>query len=187
MPIDYFKIIHKYIKPNTKLYRIYIIHVTLVTNKALKIARCLSMPAESRNFIEEASMLHDIGIIKVHAPDLYAFGKLPYITHGIEGAKILLREGLKKHARVAEAHTGVGIFEQDIKRFNLPIPLKNYVPKTMEEKIISYADLFFSKDIDKLWIEKQPRQIEKRLLDKFGKKHANIFKKWHKMFNCHNE
>ena len=63
--LDYLKIIHKYITPGTELYRFYMIHVTLVTSKALKIGNELKLASKQLEFIEEASMLHDIGICKV--------------------------------------------------------------------------------------------------------------------------
>ena len=53
-------------------------------------------------------------------------------------------------ARVCERHTGTGITKEDIIRQNLPLELKDYSPVTLEEKLICYADKFFSKtNLDK--------------------------------------
>ena len=52
--IDYFTIIHKYIPPDTSLYRVYIPHVSLVTAKALTLAKRLGLSKAQRRFIEEA-------------------------------------------------------------------------------------------------------------------------------------
>jgi HD superfamily phosphodiesterase len=61
--------------------------------------------------------------------------------HGITGAKILRKEKLpEKYARVCERHLGAGITKKDIKKYKLKMPLKDYVPKTKEEKIIACAD-----------------------------------------------
>ena len=61
------------------------------------------------------------------------------------GAEILRREGLPKHALVAERHTGSGITMDQVLREDLPIPLADYLPQSLEEKIICYADKFYSK------------------------------------------
>ncbi len=119
--VDYRLIIDKYItNPLTK--HIYLIHVTLVTNRSLKIAIGLKLNQRQVQFIEEASMLHDIGIIKVNDKELGCDGELDYLCHGTEGRKILELEGLPKHALVAERHTGVGIPKENIIKENLPYP-----------------------------------------------------------------
>jgi uncharacterized protein len=61
------------------------------------------------------------------------------------GAEILRQEGLPKHAQVAERHTGTGITEEQIICENLPIPVRDYMPRTLEERLICYADKFYSK------------------------------------------
>ena len=106
--VNYMRIIHKYIQPYTQVYQLYIIHVTLVTAKALKIARKLKLSKVQQRFIEEACMLHDIGIIKVNSRKIGCHGELPYIQHIVEGKKILEAEGLPAHAKIAENHIGVG-------------------------------------------------------------------------------
>ena len=58
---------------------------------------------------------------------------------------MLRNEGLPKHALVAERHTGTGITIEQIEREELPIPERNYCPQSLEEKIICYADKFYSK------------------------------------------
>ena len=67
----------------------------------------------------------------------------------------MLRErGLNQHARVAERHTGTGLRKEEIIRRNLPLPHEDFVPETMEEQVICYADKFFSKthlDKKRLW------------------------------------
>jgi uncharacterized protein len=179
--VDYFRIIHKYIPPDTLTYPIYIIHVQLVTNKALKIARKLKLSQESQQFIEEAAMLHDIGIIRTHAPEIGCTGDLPYVCHVLEGRKILEAEGLPRHAQVAESHIGVGISKADIIEQNLPFPPRDIFPETIEEQIISYADFFYSKNPDKLWEEKSLDKVRKSVA-KRGKEKAAILEKWIERF-----
>jgi uncharacterized protein len=96
-------------------------------------------------FVEEAAMLHDIGVVLCNAPRIYCMGTHSYIEHGYLGAEILRKEGLPKHAGVAERHTGTGITIEQIVREQLPMPLQDYCPRTLEEKLICYADKFYSK------------------------------------------
>ena len=178
--IDYFKIIHKYIKPDSKLYRLYIVHVTLVTHKALSIARKLDLSKKQMQFIEEASMLHDIGVFEVDAPEIFCFGKKAYHQHILVGYKILKKEGLPKHAEVALRHTGVGITKEDIRKQNLDLPEDDYVPETLEQRIISYSDIFFSKSVNKIWKARSLKEA-REVMAYFGKKNAEIFDKWSKL------
>ena len=86
-------IIEKYYTKGTKLYNIYMSHVTDVTNKALSIAHKHPELAIDIKFLEEASMLHDIGIFMTSAPHIYCRGEYPYICHGYLGNDLLQREG----------------------------------------------------------------------------------------------
>lgn len=178
---DYISLIHKYFGDNKVAYGMYIVHVTLVTKKAIEIAERLDLSKESLRFIEEAGMLHDIGCCKVDFPEFNINGDLPYLCHITEGKKILEKEGLPKHARVASTHTGVGIYADEIRRKKLPIEERDYLPETIEERIISYADLFFSKDPDSLFAEKTSEQVRKSL-EKFGEHQPNIFTAWNSEF-----
>jgi uncharacterized protein len=179
--VDYLEILRKYIGPESELYRIILIHSTLVTNKALKIARELNLSKESIQFIEEAGMLHDIGIIKTNAPEIFCFGKSRYITHGTEGAKILKSEGLEAHAEVAQRHTGVGLTIDDIEEQDLPLPKMNLEPRSIEEKVLCYTDTFFSKITNDLWIERSVNEARKTI-EKFGQRKIDIFNGWVDMF-----
>jgi uncharacterized protein len=179
--MNYLEIIGKYFGDNDAAYGMYIIHVTLVTKKALSIAVRIGLGEESLKFIEEAGMLHDIGCCKVDFPEFKISGDLPYLCHMTEGHKILENEGLPRHARVASTHTGVGIYADEVREQNLPLEEKDYIPETIEERIISYADLFFSKNPDRLFKESAPDEVRK-LLEKFGPKHIDIFNKWHEEF-----
>ena len=172
--IDYLKIISKYINPQTTTYHKYIIHSVLVTTDALQIAKNLNLDKESLDFIEEASMLHDIGICKVQEYRKDCGGNLPYICHGVEGAKILRSEGLEKHALVAERHNGVGIFKDEIISKNLPLPPKDYLPISIEEEIIGFADIFYSKSLAKLWDKKSIEEAREEI-SVFSDQHEKLF------------
>lgn len=180
--VDYLSIIHKYIPPNSLTYRIYLPHVTLVTAKALKIAKKLELSEARLRFIEEASMLHDIGIVHVKASKLGCNGEMPYICHIVEGRKILEAEGLPKHALIAENHIGVGgLTKAEIIDEKLPLPHRDMLCKTIEEKIISYADLFYSKNPKKIFFEKPVKQVRAKV-KRYGKREEKLFREWYKLF-----
>ncbi|WP_337567574.1 HDIG domain-containing metalloprotein [Prevotella sp.] len=176
---DWKKIIDKYYSEDGDLRTILIIHSQSVARKALQIVSLHPELNLDREFIEEAAMLHDIGIIKTDAPGIKCFGTEPYICHGILGAEMLRQEGLPRHARVCERHTGAGLSLNEIVSQNLPLPHQDFLPETLEEQVICYADKFFSKThLDR---EKSVEKAEKSIA-KFGEEGLARFKQWEKMF-----
>jgi uncharacterized protein len=179
--VDYFAIIHKYIPHDSPAYAVYLPHAALVTAKALAAARRLCLSAAQQRFIEEAAMLHDIGIVLVE-PFIESTPEAPpYICHAPLGREILEQEGLTCHALVAERHVGAGLSRDDIVRQNLPLPQRDMLPETIEEQIICWADLFFSKKPHKLWREEPLKEIENSLL-KYGTRHVQTFREWAALF-----
>lgn len=147
--IDYKALLTKYCAGNAELLHILLTHSRQVADRALSILEAHPEWIKSGEidpvFIEEAAMLHDIGVVLCDAPRIHCMGKHAYIEHGYLGAEILRQEGLPKHAAVAERHTGTGISYEQIIREQLPIPLQDYTPRTLEERLICYADKFYSK------------------------------------------
>ncbi len=179
--MDPYDIINKYYPEDSLAKEILIKHSEAVANKAVRIAEHLGLSDDQIRFIFEAAMLHDIGIFLTKAPEIGCKGSYPYICHGYLGHDLLVREGYPKHAKVCERHTGTGIRKIEIKERNLPIPYRSMKPKTLEQKIITYADKFFSKDPAKLETEKSIRRIREKL-SKHGENKVEKFDKWHKLF-----
>ena len=143
--MDYIKLIDKYYAASPELRHVLLTHSRQVADRALAIVDRHPEWTVDREFVEEAAMLHDIGIIFCNAPKIHCVGEHAYIEHGYLGAELLRQEGLPKHALVAERHTGTGITVEQVEREELPIPVRDYCPQSLEEKIICYADKFFSK------------------------------------------
>ena len=100
--------------------------------------------------------------------------------HSLLGADILRNEGLEKHALVCERHTGAGISAKEIEQQNLPLPHKDVIPISIEEKIVAYADKFFSKTSP----DKRKSLAEARAsLERFGEATLNRFDSWTEMFS----
>ena len=172
-------VIEKYYDSQSVVGQLLINHSRSVANKALAIALAHPELHVDLQFIAEAAMLHDIGIFLCHAPDIGCFGVSDYICHGYLGAELLQKEGFPRHARVCERHTGTGITMQMITEQNLPLPLRDMIPVTLEEQIICFADKFFSKtNPDK---EKNISQIEVSL-QRHGDDVVARFKNWLSLF-----
>ncbi len=177
--MDPLSVIRKYYKEGTKLYDIYLTHVNQVTDKALSIARNHPELAVDVRFIEEAGMLHDIGIFQTNAPHIACQGSSPYICHGYLGRELLTAEGYPKHGLVCERHTGTGLSLETIINRKLPIPHRDMRPVSLEEKLICFADKFYSKS--QLGKEKPLKKIRQNLSN-HGWHQVEIFDEWCELF-----
>ena len=102
-----------------------ILHCKAVRDVAVKIAKKANADLK---LVEAAALLHDIGRSKTHG-----------ISHGIEGVKIAKKIGVPNNIiRIIERHLGAGIPKAEAKKLGLP--LKDYIPITLEEKIVCHAD-----------------------------------------------
>lgn len=161
------------------------IHCRCVLQKAEILARS-SRYADAFDyaFLREAVMLHDYGIIGVNAPDIGCFGHEPYIAHGMIGAKILRDLDpvrYARHARVCERHIGSGLTAEEIKNAGLPLPARDFLPETLEEKLITYADNFFSKNPSRLTEEKSWENVLNGM-KRFGNGPVDRLLQLHAMF-----
>jgi uncharacterized protein len=177
--MDYMAIIDKYYAEGSELRRILLTHSRSVADKALDIARNHPELDLDLQFVEEAAMLHDIGVFLCNAPGIECFGDAPYICHGTLGAELLNEAGFPRHALVCERHTGAGLSLRQIEEQNLPVPHRELMPVSMEEQLICFADKFFSKT--RLTTEKTVEQAYNSVA-KFGVESAERFKKWCEIF-----
>ncbi|WP_300668358.1 HD domain-containing protein [Desulfoluna sp.] len=157
----------KHYGPGSEALEVLLTHSRCVAEKALTVADRVAHLEPDRLFIKEASMLHDIGMIHTWAPGIGCRGEYPYILHGVIGAEMLQKEGLRRHARVCERHTGAGLSVMEIVEADLPLPHRNLLPDTLEEKIICFADKFFSKNPTTLTHEKSIAKV-RSLMAQYG-------------------
>lgn len=88
-------------------------------------------------------------------------------------------EGYPRHARVCERHTGAGLTAKEIEEQGLPLPHRDFLPETLEEKLVCYADKFYSKTHpDK---EKSFEQAVHSIA-RFGNDGLQRFLKWKRLF-----
>jgi uncharacterized protein (TIGR00295 family) len=100
-------------------------HVKKVREYALEIAACNDCDIE---LVEAGALLHDIGRSWTHG-----------IDHAVVGAEILRKEGVDERiVRIVERHIGAGLTKEEAVYMGLPP--KDYIPETIEEKIVCHAD-----------------------------------------------
>lgn len=177
-------VIAKHAEPCSEAYRVLVIHSILVTRKALALARAyVSRSPEATldlSFLEEIGMLHDIGIVRVRAPEIGCHGEAPYLAHGVLGREMLEAEGLPRHALACERHTGAGITREEVAAQDLPLPRdRDYLPITLEEKLLCVADKFYGKKPGSLWDEKTLRDID-RQMEKHGE---SVSQRWKRLWS----
>lgn len=146
--VDWQGVIDEFYEPDSGLRDILLRHSRSVARLALDIAHARGLDLADDD-IEAAAMLHDIGIFLTDAPGIQCTGREPYIRHGILGGALLRGQGLPEWvARVAERHTGAGITADEIVRNKLPLPAVDLVPESLLERLVCYADKFYSKSGD---------------------------------------
>jgi uncharacterized protein len=152
-------------------------HSEAVAMYALKVADRVRDLNPDFIFIEEAALLHDIGVARTHAPGIGCEGTEPYMAHGLIGAKLLRKMGYPRHGDVCERHIGVGLTGADILRQQFPLPPVDIVPRTLEEQIIAYVDNFFSKGCP---TPDTPRSFDsvRKKISTFGEQSLSTFDDW---------
>jgi uncharacterized protein len=156
-------------------------HGERVGRKALEILDRAPWLAADREFVIASAMLHDVGIGLTHCPDLGCTGRLPYVCHGVAGRRILDELGLQRHALVCERHVGVGISAEQAQRQCAALPARDMLPLSLEERLICYADKFFSKT-DNGRHEKTPAEIIAGLM-RYDADGANRFLALQRLFS----
>ena len=177
--MDALAIINKYYPEDNELKHILLTHSRSVADKALWIADRHPELELDRQFLEEAALLHDIGVFLTDAPGIHCQGTHPYICHGYLGSELMQKEGYPRHALVCERHTGAGMSLQSILDQQLPVPHRDMLPVSLEEQVVCFADKFFSKThLDR---EKSPEKVLKSI-SRFGEEGVLRFNDWCKRF-----
>jgi uncharacterized protein len=134
-------------------------HCRTVSKLAVHIAKILQKKGYKVDveLVEIGALLHDIGRSETHSVD-----------HAIAGARIAENYALPRSVvRIIERHVGAGIPQNEAEK--LGWPKKSYLPETLEERIVNYAD--------KLVEGTHRVSIERTIADfsrKMGKTHPGI-------------
>ncbi|HEY6282601.1 MAG TPA: HD domain-containing protein [Nitrososphaerales archaeon] len=110
--------------------QIIIEHCQTVTKVARVLAEELAKRGQEVDVeaVVAAAMLHDIGRSKTQT-----------IRHGVEGSQIVEGEGAdNKVVEIVRKHVGAGIAAEESTRLGLPD--FDYIPRTLEERVVCFAD-----------------------------------------------
>lgn len=105
-------------------------HCISVSNLAVDIARKLSLKGKQPDIelIEMGGLLHDLGRSRTHG-----------IAHAVAGAVIARELELDERlVQIIKRHIGAGISAEEA--VTLGLPEDDYMPRTIEEKIVAHAD-----------------------------------------------
>ncbi len=101
-------------------------HILIVTDLALTIAK--RFPEADPELVEAGALLHDIGRSKTHD-----------VNHAVEGRKLARELRLPTEIiNIIERHITAGI--KPAEALSLGLPVKDYTPQTLEERIVAHAD-----------------------------------------------
>jgi len=90
--------------------------------------------AIDKKAVTAGALLHDLGRSKTQT-----------VRHGVEGAEILQMEGVDmKVVEMVRRHIGAGIAPEEAKKLGLPE--FDYIPRTIEERIVCFADKMVDAD-----------------------------------------
>ncbi len=127
-------------------------HCLSVTRVAMRIAEAFRRRGfdVDLKLVEAGALMHDLGRSRTHS-----------VEHGAIGGQLARKMGLSEAlARIIERHVGAGITADEAERIGLP--RRSYVPETLEEKIVTYADKLIegNKQVDiEVTIEKFAREL----------------------------
>ncbi|MEM3549628.1 MAG: TIGR00295 family protein [Candidatus Bathyarchaeia archaeon] len=142
-------------------------HCEAVRKLAVEMAEACMVKGVNVNLelVEVGALLHDIGRSKTHS-----------VHHAVVGAEIAKNLGLpEKVISIIKRHVGGGVTAEEAKR--LGWPTDTYIPQTIEEKIVSYADKLIegSKKVSiEKTIEKLSRELPPTAIRRIRKMHEEM-------------
>jgi uncharacterized protein len=144
-------------------------HCLNVVNAATDVAlNCVKNGLKvDLELVKLGALLHDIGRSQTHG-----------IKHGVAGGRIAEELGLSEHlVKIIERHIGAGLPPEEAKKIGLPNG--NFVPETIEEKIVAYSDKLVegNKQVDiEVTVEKLTEELGKDhpALDRLRALHEEI-------------
>ncbi len=135
--------LHRKYASSDKHFELCWTHCVIVAEIALRCVDEKSLEVD-RAMLEAACLLHDIGAYMLMNED----GEITsyYNLHAIFGSKILEEEGVDERIQQAvENHVMLGMTADDYKKTGWANPFKDYIPSTVEQRLVNYGDRFHSK------------------------------------------
>lgn len=169
--------LHRKYAPNDLVYSLVYGHCQIVAEVAVWCA-CNINKKLNVGLLETAALLHDIGTYVFFDDNGKNTNDRLYPQHAILGYKILIDEGVD--ARVCDivsTHVLLGLSKKEIMEGHWPLPARDYEPKTLEGRLLCYADRFHSKHPTFNDFDNFSQRLEKDL-----PLQAKKFREWSKLF-----
>ena len=101
----------------------------ILTDRLLAVGKPVDAEA-----VAAGALLHDIGRNRNQT-----------VRHGLEGAEMLAREGVSDVVvQIVRRHVGAGLSPEEARKLGLPD--LDYIPRTLEERIVCFADKLVDSD-----------------------------------------
>lgn len=140
-------------------------HSRVVSDLAVMIAERIG--GVDMALVRIGGLLHDLGRARTHK-----------FEHFIEGSKLAVELGLPNEIQlIIERHVGAGIIAEEARELGLPE--KNYIPETLEQKIVAHADNlvdYFTPAPVKVLLDKLEKQGKIAAVERIKKLHAELSK-----------
>jgi len=105
--------------------------------------------AVDEKVIQAGALLHDIGRTRIQT-----------VRHGYEGAEILRKEGVDERVvEVVKRHVGAGITREEATKLGFPVG--DYMPRTLEQKVVCFADKMIDSNKARPFAEEVKRFVRK--------------------------
>lgn len=131
----------------------------VIVRHCLTVARVAGVLAEGfqkagksvdASAVAAGALLHDIGRNRTRT-----------VRHGLEGAMMLSGEGVQDSVvQIVRRHVGAGISAEEAKKLGLPD--LDFVPRTLEERIVCFSDKLVDSDSVRPFAEEVERFVKKR-------------------------
>jgi uncharacterized protein len=136
--------LHKKYAPTEKLFASVWTHCRIVRDISEQLIDSSQLDID-KEVVGAGCLLHDIGVYMLFDEVGNKVDDYNYMNHGVRGEELLRKEGISRELwRIASHHLGVGFTQHDIEKQGLPFD-QPYMPETIEERLITYADKFHSK------------------------------------------
>ncbi len=145
--IDEIEKLHRKYAPNDKVYNLVYGHCQIVCEIALW---CVDQMKDSskvdKDLLRASCLLHDIGTYLFFDEEAKVSNDRMYVQHAILGSKILADEGIDSRiCRLVQDHVLMGLSKEEIASRPFPLPNKDYIPDSIEGRLLCYGDRYHSK------------------------------------------
>lgn len=139
------KALHQRYAPNTVVLQLVYEHCQIVAEIALWCVEHKRLNVNKR-ILEASCLLHDIGTYALYSENDQSKNDHNYKQHAIFGAALVLEEGFDvRIASAIKTHVLMGLSKKEIVKNGFGMPHKDYLPETIEGRLLCYADRFHSK------------------------------------------